>query len=54
MAPSGDGNALASAALRLLDQPDWRLALGERARALYLSRFDVTKTLTTLLDAAPV
>jgi glycosyltransferase involved in cell wall biosynthesis len=49
-----DGEALASAALELFDQPDRRVALGERARALYTTRFDVTRTLGTLLDAAPV
>jgi hypothetical protein len=52
--PQGDGDSLALAALTLLDDPGHRVALGDRARSLYTTRFDVSRTLATLLDVAPV
>ncbi len=49
LVPSGDGPALGRAVARLLSDAPARSRLGERARALYDSRFDVSRTVAALL-----
>jgi glycosyltransferase involved in cell wall biosynthesis len=46
----GDADALSQAVLRLVDQPDWRMRMGEAARRTAEERFDAARNYPRILD----
>jgi colanic acid/amylovoran biosynthesis glycosyltransferase len=48
--PEADENALATALIRLMDDPDLRKKLGENARKKVEARFDISKNVLHYLE----